>query len=368
MKKRARWPWLLVAALLLVLAAWLATGSEPKLEDKPELVKLPRHMEEPDWQRAHKRDVLPVPALAPQQKAPEGRAAVRDPLLRALPSKVERAAVVVEANAIRNSDLGNLLVECAFAGDDQRGLEWMRDAGFDPLKDLDRIAVSDGTVMLTGNFSNVDWNGLGVKTRNPWGDQGTLLDDGTGTTDGGMSVGLWNNQMVVMGDSDDDVKAAFDRIEGRSSDTAAPVVDPSQSYGEMYGVLMAEPLASMFDKDNPALAQTIRGAAKQVQLHADASHDVGLVADVGGDDPQKSEDLRKSMGSALSLLRMEAKAKGNKDEAELLEYAHVGPSTGNKGFRLESGLPYDFMKRQLEQCIENKKKHAKERATPDAGS
>jgi len=154
------------------------------------------------------------------------------------------------------------------------------------------------------------------------------------------------------------VKAALDRIEGRSSDTQAPAIDPSQSYGEMYGVLMAEPLAQMFDKENPQLADALRGAANQMQLHVDASHDVGMVADFGGSDPQKTDDLRKVMGSALSLMKLQAKAKGDDSAAEVLGYAHVGGEKGNNGFRMEAGLPYDFIKKQLEACVAAKKKRA----------
>ncbi len=367
LKTRRKWLWLVGAVLLLALAGWLTSGGDPIQERPPPKVTLPRHMERSDWQRLEKRQ-QPLPVQAPQAPPPTGRAAVRDPLLRAMPSKVERAAVVVEANAIRNSDLGNLLVDCAFAGDDSKGLDQLRDAGFDPLQDLDRVGVSDGVVMLTGNFGKLDFDKLGVTAeRKSWGDQGQLLEPQRADGGTALTVGLWGNQMMLMGESEDEVKAALDRVENRGTDTAAPVLSESQSYGEIYGVLMAQALADTVEADNPQLSDAMRGAASQVELHVDATHDVGLVADFGGGDGEKTQDLRKVMGTALSLAKLQAKSKGQDDAAQVLESARVGAAgKDGKGFRLEAGLPYEMVKRELQKCVERKRERRAQRAAAAA--
>ena len=56
-------------------------------------------------------------------------------------------------------DLGNLMVECVFTGCGD-ALAGMKDAGFDPLENLDCVAVADDALMLTGDFSKTDVAGL----------------------------------------------------------------------------------------------------------------------------------------------------------------------------------------------------------------
>jgi hypothetical protein len=57
-------------------------------------------------------------------------------------------------------------------------------------------------------------------------------------------------------------------------------------------------------------------------LHVDASHDVGIVAAATGAG-QDTGDLGKAVGSALTLGRLAAQTQGNKDLAEVLDYARV---------------------------------------------
>ena len=76
---------------------------------------------------------------------------------------------------------------------------------------------------------------------------------------------------------------------------------------------------------------------------------MGLVADVQSQDPAKTEELRRALGGALSLARMQAQAKGKTEQADLLDLAHVRSAGGGTDFRLEAGLPYEYM--DPEDCV-----------------
>ena len=125
-----------------------------------------------------------------------------------------------------------------------------------------------------------------------------------------------------------------------------------------YEVIASGMLADLIGREDARLGETIRQSAKSVQLHMDVSHDVGLVADIESGDPQKTEELRRTIGSALSLARMQAQAKGKKEEADILDLAHVRSAEGGSDFRLEAGLPYEYMEQAFRQCIAERKERA----------
>ena len=92
--------------------------------------------------------------------------------------------------------------------------------------------------------------------------------------------------------------------------------------------------------------------AENVELHVDASSDFAMTAQVKGPDEAKVTDLGKSLGGALSLARMKAQAEGEKELAQLLDFAGVKPD-GDE-FRLELAVPLDVIKQQLAFCREQK--------------
>lgn len=359
-----RWPWLLAAVLLFGAAAWLMAGSEGEKAEKKDKVSIPRYMTSDERKRNAERRTLPqlpppplVEGQKPQPPPP------RDPVLAAMPSTVKNGAVVIEANAIRHSDLGDLMVECVFTGSGDV-LGSMRDAGFDPLENLDRFAIADSTLMLTGDFSKADFKRLGpIANEKDFGSNAKLMTPLS--ADGGVSshVGVWKGQVVVIADNESDVTTVLDRLDGKRDPAEQPVLSERDQYGEMYGVLKAKPFADDLRDENPVLAQLLEDAASSIRLHADVTHDVGLVAEIEGTDPTKTQDLRKAIGSALTLAKLQAQAKGQDDAAEVLGFAKVAQAKGGSAnFNLEAGLPYEFLERQLKRCVENQKKRAAQKA------
>lgn len=349
-----RWPWLLVAALLFAAAAWLMSGTEAVKTNKAQKVSLPKFMTHEERNRNIERQTIPVAPGAPKQF---GTPLQLDPVLTALPSQVKRGAVVIEANAIRHSDLGNLMVECLFTGQGDT-LAKLQDAGFNPLESLDRIAVADESLMITGDFSKTDVAGLMAATeKKQFGPNAELLV--RQPPDGGAPwrMGLWKGQMLVLGETESDITAVLDRLEGKGERGAKRLLTDADAYGEVYGVLKPAAIAEGVEESDPALALLLRDAASSIRLHADVSHDVGVVAQIEGSDPARTQDLRKALGTALTLARLQAEAKGNKNAAEVLGFARVAQAKGDSAnFQLEAGVPYEFLQKQLQKCVEEQQR------------
>jgi hypothetical protein len=187
-----------------------------------------------------------------------------------------------------------------------------------------------------------------------------------------QTFATWGGQMFIAGGDEASQKAILDRLDGTGAPTRGqPVIDDSMAYGEVYGVLMAGAFSKLVRDQDPNMAQLIDQTAKGVTLHMDVSHDVGLVADVDPSDPKRADELRRALGSALSLARMKAQAEGKGDEADLLDLARVRATDGAGLFRVEAGLPYEYMAKAMRKCIAERKKRAAEAVSPielpDAG-
>jgi hypothetical protein len=361
-RKKTPWVWLVVAGLLLAAGAWLMRGAEPPAREPPPPVRLPTRMTGNERTRAEERRVWVPPPMDGGDGTPQRP---RDPVLAIMPSEVKRGAVVAEFNAIMNSELGGLMADCFFG--DGPFMNDLRDAGLDPVQKVDRVAMVDDSLVVTGDFKNAGWKKFlpPNAVSKGYGSKGELIE--VTRPDGGLdSYAAWGGQMFIAGGNEADQKAILDRLEGGGPPQGPPVLDDSMAYGEVYGVVAASAAAELLGQEDPRLAEILRQSAKDLQLHMDVSHDVGLVADVKGEDPQKAEELRRSIGSALSLARMQAAAQGKKDEADLLDLARVESAEGGSNFRLAAGVPHDFMKKGLEQCVAERK--ARLERQRDAGS
>jgi len=296
-----------------------------------------------------------------------------DPVLAALPRGKGKTAMVIEANAIRHSPIGELLVECLMRREGQDLERFKEETGVDPLKDLDRLVLTDDGVIVSGNFGDERLknllSGRGA-TSYDYGDGARIFEpeDERSLPDGGVvrrngpQVAMWNDQMLVFGRSADGVKQVIDRVEGRGPDEP-PVISESSTYGEMYGVVAVEQLQKMFPPAQRELANKLAEVAENVELHMDTRSDFAMTAQVRGADEQKVTDLGKSLGGALSLARLKAQADGDKELARLLDFARVNPD-GDE-FKLELAVPLEVIKEQLAFCREQQDtRDAKQQANP----
>ncbi|MCU0696362.1 MAG: hypothetical protein MUC96_07530 [Myxococcaceae bacterium] len=358
--RRSGWWWLAGAVLLLLLAGWVMLGAEPPPRPPPPRIDLPTRMTSAELGRVEaRRTYLPVaPDDAGFVEARPPPKAI-DPVLSLIPEHLERGAVVAEVNAIFNSELGPLLFECLTAGNGR--LSSLADAGFDPMVHVDRVAVIDDTIVMSGNLKTLPPPAGSVVV--DYGPRARLIEPPAGTRLGVM--GVWNDQLLVVGDSAAETKALLDRLERREP-VSKPAFDDSIAYGEVYGVLKPELLGSMFDEVDPKLRDLMLETTTGLTLHADVGHDLGLVGDVSAKDATKADELRRALGSFISLARIQAQQRGKTDEANLLDLARVRSGDGAGGFRLEAGVPNEVMKSMLASCVTRGKERAARRA--DAGA
>lgn len=347
--RRARL-WILGGVLLLLgtaLVTLLAEGA-PAAPARA-AVEFPRGLRAPEYQRMERRAVLPPlppPAGPPADEPPPARK--RDPLLWALPPDPSKMAVVFEANALRHSRLGELFLGC-LGESDRKAIDDLRKIGIDPLKDVDRVAVMPGGLAVSGFFDGVRWGEVfeGAQASG-YGREGTIYRLGSG--EDRMAAAVWRGQLLLLGDGDQALRAALDRVEGRAP--ADPPIAEEATYGEVYGVLPGEALRALVpDGTGPGdLARRLAEVASRVELHADAMSDVAVTARVTGRDPAAVEDLARALGAALSVARVQAGAGGERQLAELLDAARV--VRGGEGFSLELALPAATLERWFAGCRE----------------
>jgi hypothetical protein len=356
---RRRVVWLCLAVVLLGLAGGLmmtGQGDEPPPE-APQ-VEFPRKMRREDWKRVEQRRtqvVPPSPAVNAQPAEPQRP---RDPVLAALPRGKGRSAVVIEANALRHSPIGELLLDCLMRDGGKRMDEFRRISGVDPLQDLDRLVITDKGLVLSGNFGKARFKELfQERTASDYGPGAKVYEPGSvvvtgpdGSTRKGRDdgvVGTWNDQLLVVGDTPESVKEVLDQVHGAGSNEP-PIISEGSTYGEMYGVLSMEQIAKLVPPEQKELAQRLQEVADTVELHMDARSDVAMVAQIRGNDEGKVTDLGKSLGAALSVARLKAQADGNKDLAQMLDFAKVQPDGSE--FKLELAVPLEAIKERLAFC------------------
>ena len=349
MTRRLRAP-LLAAALLLGVAALLFSSAEGV---RPARVRagpsFPRWLRHEERERLVARQTLPRPPPAPEAagEPDEPEPPPRDPFLLALPRDPAKALVVLEANALRHSRLGELFVDCVVRRGERDPFEEVRrKMGIDPLKDLDRVAVTPEGVILFGFLDRArtdalaDWRvtGRGAHGR-IWVPRRTGAD--------APAFGAWRGEIIVLG-TPAFVESTLDRLDGGASE--GPVLIPEElTYGEAYGVVPGAALESLFPGDQAELGRRFARAASRIELHADAMRDVAVVARVSGADAAAVEDLGTALGAALAVARLQAAAGGHRELYELLEHARVARG-GAEGFSLELALPIEIVERWFAGC------------------
>ncbi len=345
-------PWLFAAVTLLGLAAWLMRVDPPKPAAPKSDVSIPRGMRAEEHKRvASRRTLPPIPEVPRLPSAPRPPAQTRDPMLALLPTSADPgvgSVVVLEANAVRHSPLGQLFLDCALSERDLKELADLKEKlGFDPVEDLDRVAIFGDVLALSGHFKGAKLDALGEGVRGrPFGDGATLYET-PGEAHQEYLV-TWGEQLVLVGSDEAQLQRAIDRLEGRAP-AGEPLIAEHETYGEVYGRFSADDLAKLLPPEQADLAARIREAAESVELHVDASSDVGIVADVVGPSGERVEDLGKTLGAALALGRLKARADGEDELAQLLDLAAVKGNEGGR-FSLELALPLSLLQEKLGPC------------------
>lgn len=333
------------ALALLAFGAWVSASAERAgRPPPPKPIDFPSRPRPQEWERISARQTLPARPQAPG-KPEADREELRDPFLRALPIGKEDPFVVLEANALRHSRLGELFVRCVLS-EDPRAFETVtRETGIDPLKDVDRVAFTGDAVVVSGFFDRVRWDAFERESDarpSRYGGEATLwIRSGEAE-----AIASWRNQLIVVGPVAD-VKRAIDQVEGRAEPRREDLAD-DMAYGELYGVVPGSAARKLLPAEDEPLAARLAAAAKRIELHVDAMEDVTGVIRVASDPGQEVEDLAKALGAALSIARVKAAATDDRKLAALLENAQVVP--GNAGFTVEVALPADAVEQFFGDC------------------
>lgn len=360
MNKR-RFGMLAVLVVLFGLAAWMTMSGDPEKPAGP-AVEFPREMTPEARRRVASRRTHPV--QLPGANGAERQVVQQDPLLASLPRGAGKTAVVLEANAIRHSPLGEMFLACTNAA---RAAEKIKEqSGIDVLQDLDRVAVTGNGLTISGDFAAADWDTLlpAEAERISHGDGGRIFKlQQPGQNDREEAFAVWGDSFIMIG-KEDELRRTIDRLEGRGEDEP-PALDESQTYGEVYGMVGNEDLIRFVGEEAElsSLSGLLGGA--NVELHADTSGDVGMVARFANGDPSTLRDLGKAMAGMLSAARIEAMASGDDEKIRLLDMASINPGSGE--FNLEVALPQSYLSELAAKCTE-RREEARERAQMESDS
>ncbi|HSN91986.1 MAG TPA: hypothetical protein VLS93_12220 [Anaeromyxobacteraceae bacterium] len=349
--------WLAAGALLLAAAAGLLALVERKPRTPAAAIEFPRTMRGPEWERMKARRTLVV-AHAPGEPPPEPGEppARRDPFLAALPARPGDAVVVFEANALRHSRLGEAFVACMLRRDPRTFDEIREETGIDVLKDVDRVAFAGEAVVVSGFFDRARWDRLereGDLAVSRYGDAGRIWvpRPGAAATEEGVPpdpvMGVWKDQLLVLGPDEESVRLALDQVEGRAEPAVA--LPDEMAYGEVYGVVPGEALRRLVGGAHGTLADRIAAAASRIEIHVDAMEAVAVVLNVRGEDPARVEELSRALGGALAGARLEAQVSQDRQLADLLDQARVALE-GEGAFSLEMAVPADRLEGWFDRC------------------
>jgi hypothetical protein len=339
-----RFRWIALAALLLAAAGLLLSLGEREPAPPRARVEFPRWMSGDEYQRRRRATLVVPPARAQASVAPAPPAGReperRDPFLVALPVKPGSPVVVLEANALRHSRLGERFVACLQAQDPALLDQLQRDSGIDPLKDIDRVAFLGDSMVVSGFFDRVRWDQLRSQAE-PYGEAGRIYHEPH------MVLGAWRDQLMVLSDRPEAIRTAIDQLEGRAQVPETGIPD-EMAFGEIYGLIPGTAARWMLGTGQQALADRITSLASRIELHVDAMQDVAAVVRIRGEDAAGLSDLARSLGAALAVARVKAQATNDERLAELLENAEVHPGAGELSLQL--ALPADRLEAWFEGC------------------
>lgn len=354
-----RYLYLAVALAAFALAAvFMRRGERVDVFPDANKPSFPSRASKADRDRAKARRTVsrPPPVDAPAPEAGEPPAVVlADPVdlaLSALQTE-DPTLVVLEANAIRHSPLGELLLDCLGAEMDRDLAELREETGFDPIEQLDRVSMVGDNVVISGQLEGLRQKIETSTKAQRYGESGFI----SGGTNRRMVV--WGDELMAAVRDEEAARQLIDVLEGRAEPARSAQLE-SIAYGEAYGRLPPDKLARFIPEEQAALREEFLRVIEQVELHADTMNDPALSFKVGGEDAQGVDELGRALGGAVSLARASAKLSGDEELARLLEFARIG-DRHDGGFTMEMVLPLEVIRDELLKCDERKAK------TLDAG-
>lgn len=192
-------------------------------------------------------------------------ATARAALARALSTDEAAEYALVSVDALRRGDLGPSLMACVRGLVPGEGVASGEKFGVDMLTALDHVGVNGDLAAMTGRFAGARWDTLSGATARPYGREARIFGEGEGEV-----VGVWRDQVVVVGRGVAAVQSALDRIEGRAAPGRAAPAFARSGGGELRGAAAAaslvEPLSSFSDPGG-GLRDALRAAGVLADYH-----------------------------------------------------------------------------------------------------
>jgi hypothetical protein len=282
----------------------------------------------------------PVAKNAPLDtaRAPLPRTGNRDPIEAAMSPPGDGDVVFIELNAIRHSPIAERIIRCREA-DAMRAFDDMKKTlGIDPSQDIDRLALADGVVGVSGAFSGLTLPGeLGAGTS--VGERGRVYE-APGTDENGVPRTVYlarvGDELLLTGQTREQVEAAALRAEGQG-EVGAPMQFQGAP-GELYGRFGPALLKGLLGGVDDPLAARLTSLVEDGIVRANVDEHVSVSLDITAKDAQSGTDLAQAIGGAVSAARMEAISSGNTRLAQLLEQARVMPGDDGR-FDVDLAVP-----------------------------
>jgi hypothetical protein len=316
---------LAVSVVLLAVAAGLARCGDERLgvtAPKVKPVEFPRERALRE-ERQQRRAAASAPPSTPPSPA---TLSSRDRLTRALSSPGRGGAVVFEVNALRHSPLVDALLKCRTQqqGDELAGLELLKtELGIDVTEDVDRVALDAEVLAVSGFFDKLALPPE-LGDGEVYGDGGrifTMVDDKGGTA----YLAKLGTDLVMTSTSEDELKAAIDRTEGRKE--ASGTFPDGVVGGEVYGMVGPALLQSLVGMGGGSgQLQGLAGMLTTTKLRMAVDQAAAVSLDIGTKSPEDGAELAKAIGGAVAMARSHAAAEGQQELAAMLEQARVVPN------------------------------------------
>ncbi len=341
--KRRRYGWLVLAALLLLVAGWLMWPTRSDTSAQQREITFPNHQRSHERQRlAGRRRALTL--LNKLGETTQQEQLERDPLLVALSGAAAKGThLVFEVEALKDTPIGQIVIDCLTNADSSPLDKVEEKTGISLMDSVDRIAGASGLLLVEGDFSGAKLEGLFDGAEATAKGQTTIYANPDAP---GGQAAVWNKQLLILTRDRETLDEAIGLLEGEVP-FDDKTIDEENSFGEIYGSLDVEQAAGMFPGSSD-VGNRFAEAAERVELHVDASEDVAIVANVSGGNNDALNELARAVGGALSLGRIKARAEGDDDLAELLDFASVDPDEG--AFEMEVALPLQFLEDKLADC------------------
>lgn len=331
--KQRRWIFLLLTIALLALGWFLSRCSEDK---QPERAKASqtrvfpreqrRHRGKAQTERQRQRQKTVDGSIAPSQKA-QNQTIPQDGFERAYNDPKSGALLSVQVNAIRNSELATKIMRCR-EQELSPSLKQVQEAlGIDPLQDIDRLALGENVVVMSGFFS-------GLRVPESFGEGQDLGQNAQlytlplpeqqaeeGPTETYLAV--VDDQLILLGNTRQDIDDSIARIhDPEPSDNA--MLDDELNSSDLGGFLGPGFVQKLLG-DNPddPLSQQISQTVQNARFRANVDDAVMISTDLTGTDAAQVKDLSQSIAGGLSAMRLKAAHEGDQDLATLLDLARV---------------------------------------------